>query len=175
MKYLSLIKVPTFVALSVLVLSVLTTVAAPAQSAPAATPADGAKSYTYLGSWKLNVPKCDFGDGNILMAMVIKVTSATADSIEFTATATYGSGMAGTYSFKGPVDGKDYKLTGSASTYSYTDVNGVLTETQKDPDGTVTKGTWSTTANGKEGTWTYTITNPDASIVHQKLVFTRTA
>jgi hypothetical protein len=37
----------------------------------------------------------------------------------------------------------------------------------------VTKGSWSVTANGKEGTWTYTVTNPDASITHQKLVFTR--
>jgi hypothetical protein len=157
-------------ALSLLVLPVTMTMAAAAQDAP---PAATAHAYTFLGSWKLNVAKSNFGDGSILLAMTVKVTSATSDLIEYTATATYGTGSQGTYSFKGPVDGKEHPLTGSASLYSYSDDNGVLVETQKDPDGTLTKGTWALAPNGKEGTWTYTITNPDASIVHQKLVFTR--
>jgi hypothetical protein len=105
--------------------------------------------------------------------MDLQFTSATPELIEFSATATYESGGQGTYSFKAPADGKDHLITGSATTYAYTVENGVLTETQKDPDGTLTKGTFARSANGKEGVWTYTITNPDGSIIHQKLVFAK--
>lgn len=142
-----------------------------AQTAPAAA----GQQMPVFGAWKLNAAKCDFGGGPVLRAMVLEFTSATADSIEFTATATYENGAQGTYSYKAPADGKDHKLVGSESTYAYSVENGVLTETQKDSDGTLTKGTFTRSANGKEGIWLYTITNPDKSVIHQKLVFTKTA
>ena len=149
--------------------------AAPAAGLTADAAAPAVHQFPMLGGWKLNLVKSNFGEGAMLRDMVVKVTSANTELIVFTTTATYESGMEGTYSFKGPADGKDHPLTGSASTYCYSEENGVLTETQKDADGTVTKGTWFISANGKEGTWTYTVTNPDASIVHQKLVFTKQA
>ena len=87
--------------------------------------APAAQTYSILGSWKLNAAKSDFGDGAKLRDMVMKVTSATTELIEYSVSATYDSGSQGSYSFKGPVDGKDHQLTGSASTYSYSDEGGV--------------------------------------------------
>jgi hypothetical protein len=163
-----------FACTAMLAVTVLAGREALSQDAPAAAAA-AVHAYSLQGAWKLNAAKSDFGDGTKMRDMTLKVTTATPDLVEFSASATYDSGMQGTYSFKGAADGKDYPLTGSASTYSYHEENGALIETQKDPDGTVTKGTWSVSANGKEGIWMYTITNPDASVSHQKLVFIRTA
>ncbi len=136
------------------------------QAAPAGT-------LPILGVWNLVAAKSDFGGGAALRSMVFKVTAASPDKIEYTVVATYESGTQGTWGFSGPADGKLYKLSGSESSYGYTMDAGVLTETQKDPDGTVTKGVWSLSKNGKEGTWTYTVTNPDGSLDHQKLVFAK--
>lgn len=142
---------------------------------PAALRAQAGASLPILGKWTLNAAKSSFGDGPVLRAMTIEYTAATMESVEFNATVTYDNGGQGVYSFKGAADGKDHALTGSSSTYAYSVENGVVTETQKDSDGTLTVGTFARSANGKEGTWTYTITNPDKTVVSQKLVFTKTA
>ncbi len=126
-----------------------------------------------FGEWKLNVAKSNFGDGPKLMAMTLKVTSDTADLIQFEVSQTAGNGFSVTYSYKGAADGKEYPITGSSSVYSYTQEAGVVHETQKDSDGTVTKGDFTVSGNGKIGTWDYTITNPDGSVVKQKLIFER--
>ncbi|MGA2890867.1 MAG: hypothetical protein ABSE51_22825 [Terracidiphilus sp.] len=128
-----------------------------------------------LGNWKLNVAKSDFGDGAKLMAMAVKMTSDTPELIEFAVNQTTGSGYQGSYSFTGATDGKEYPITGSATVYSYVEEPGVVHETQRDPDGTVTKGDFTLSPNGKVGIWLYTITNPDGTVVKQKLVFDRAA
>jgi hypothetical protein len=124
-----------------------------------------------FGHWKLNVAKSTFGDGPKLMGMSIDVTSDKPELIQYDVAATAGNGFAYTYSFKGAADGKEYPISGSSSVYSYTEEAGVVHETQKDPDGTITKGDFTVTPNGKVGTWMYTITNPDGTVVKQKLVF----
>ena len=123
------------------------------------------------GTWKLNVAKSNFGGGSKLLAMTVKVTSDTADLIQFSVDQTLENGFAVSYSFKGAADGKEYPIVGSSSVYSYTEEPGVVHETQKDADGTVTKGNFTVSANGKVGTWNYTVTNPDGSTVTQKLIF----
>ncbi|WP_263360021.1 hypothetical protein [Acidicapsa ligni] len=140
------------------------------QAAPASATT---QQFPVLGEWKLNAAKSDFGDGAKLRDMTIKFTSATPELIEFTATVTYDSGSQGTYGYKAPADGQPHQLSGSASTYAYSVENGILIETQKDPDGTITKGSFTRSAKGTDGVWVYTITNPDASITHQKLLFTK--
>ena len=126
-----------------------------------------------FGQW-LNVAKSDFGDGPKMMAMIVKVTSDTPDLIQFEVTATMANGFAVSYSYKGAADGKEYPIVGSSSVYSYTEEVGVVHETQKDTDGTITKGDLTVSPNGKTGTWNYVITNPDGSLVKQKLVFDHT-
>jgi hypothetical protein len=125
------------------------------------------------GEWKLNVAKSSFGDGPKLMAMTMKVASDTAELIQYDVNQTMGNGFSVSYSFKGAADGKEYPITGSSSVYSYTQETSVVHETQKDPDGTLTKGDFTVT--GKIGTWNYTITNPDGSVIKQKLIFERQA
>ena len=127
-----------------------------------------------FGNWKLNVAKSDFGTGSKLMSMTIKVDSDTADLIQFSVNQTTSDGFDVTYSYKGAADGKEYPIVGSSSVYSYAEEKGVVHETQKDTDGTLTKGDFTVSANGKVGTWLYTITNPDGSVVKQKLVFDHT-
>jgi hypothetical protein len=124
-----------------------------------------------FGTWKLNVAKSDFGTGSKLMSMVLKVTSDKPDDIEFSVDQTTADGFQCSYSYKGAADGKEYPIIGSSSVYSYTEETGVVHETQKDTDGTITKGDFTVSTNGKVGTWMYTITNPDGSVVKQKLVF----
>ena len=128
-----------------------------------------------LGEWKLNVAKSIFGDGPKLMAMNLKVTSDTADLIQFEVNQTAANGFSVSFSYKGAADGKEYPIVGSSSVYSYTQEAGVVHETQKDDDGTVTKGDFTLSTNGKVGTFNYTITNPDGTVVKQKLVFDRVA
>jgi hypothetical protein len=128
-----------------------------------------------FGQWKLNVAKSDFGGAPKLMAMTINVTSDTAELIQFEVTQTTENGFNISYSYKGAADGKDYPIAGSSSMYSYTQEAGVVHETQKDADGTLTKGDFTVSANGKIGTWIYTITNPDNTVVKQKLVFDHSA
>jgi hypothetical protein len=162
--------------------------------APGALIAQTAGQGIMFGTWKLNVDKSDFGAGFKLMAMSIKVTSDTPELIQFSVEETTGNGFNVSYSFKGAADGKDYPIIGSSSIYSYTEEPGVVHETQKDTDGTITKGDFTvteittpapkspTTTKGVKavvrpgvkstvGTWLYTITNPDGSVVKQKLVF----
>ena len=127
-----------------------------------------------FGSWKLNVAKSDFGGGTKLMSMTTKVDSDTPDLIQFSVNQTTADGFDVSYSYKGAADGKEYPVVGSSSVYSYSEEPGVVHETQKDTDGTITKGDFTVSANGKVGTWLYTITNPDGSVVKQKLVFDRT-
>jgi hypothetical protein len=143
--------------------------------ASGATLAQTAGQGIMFGNWKLNVAKSNFGGGQKLMAMTVKVTSDTPELIQFTVDQTTENGFAVSYGFKGPADGKEYPLTGSSSVYSYTVEPGVVHETQKDADGTITKGDFTVSANGKVGTWNYTITNPDGTVVKQKLVFDHTA
>ena len=128
-----------------------------------------------FGNWTLNVAKCNFGGGPKLMAMTVKVVSDTPELIQFSVIQTVGSGFQVTYSFKGAADGKEYQLIGSSSIYSYTEEPGVVHETQRDADGTITKGDFTVSPNGKVGTWIYTITNPDKTVVMQKLVFDHAA
>jgi hypothetical protein len=128
-----------------------------------------------FGEWTLKVVKSSFGDGPKLMAMTLKVTSDTADLIQFEVSQTAGNGFAATFSYKGAADGKEYPIVGSSSVYSYTQEAGVVHETQKDADGTLTKGDFTVNSSGKIGTFDYTITNPDGTVVKQKLVFERTA
>ncbi len=128
-----------------------------------------------FGNWKLVVAKSDFGSGPKLMAMTIKVASDTAALIQFSVDQTMESGMTVSYSFKGAADGKAYPLTGSSSVYSYSEEPGTVHETQKDTDGTLTKGDFTVSASGKVGTWLYIVTNPDGTVVKQKLVFSRIA
>jgi len=139
--------------------------------APAAllaqTPAQG----ILFGNWKLNLAKSQFGGGPKPMAMTIKVSSHTPELIQFTVDQTTDGGIAFSYSFRGAADGKEYPITGSSSVYSYTQEPGVVHETQKDSDGTLTKGDFTLSAKGKVGIWNYTITNPDGTVVTQKLVF----
>jgi hypothetical protein len=127
-----------------------------------------------FGNWKLNAAKSNFGGGTKLMSMTIKVDSDTPDLIQFSVNQTTADGFDVSYSYKGAADGKEYPIIGSSSVYSYTEEPGVVHETQKDTDGTITKGDFTVSANGKVGTWLYTITNPDGSVVKQKLVFDRT-
>jgi hypothetical protein len=126
-----------------------------------------------VGKWKLNVAKSDFGGGSKLQGMVVEVTSDTPEAIVFNVTETAESGMMFTYKYKGAADGKDYPAEGTSTLYAYTEEGGVVTETQKDTDGTITKGTFALSANGKVGTWTYTITDPQAAVIHTKLVYDR--
>lgn len=148
--------------------------------APVALRAQGTQSQVsglgiMLGNWKLNVAKSDFGSGPKLMAMSVKVTSDAPELIQFSVDQANGTGFQASYAFKGAADGKEYPITGSATVYSYTEEPGVVHETQRDPDGTITKGDFTVSPNHKIGTWLYTITNPDGTVVKQKLVFERTA
>lgn len=143
--------------------------------APGALLAQATSQGILFGTWKLNVAKSDFGAGNKLMAMTINVTSDTPDLIQFSVNQTTADGFDVTYSYKGAADGKEYPIIGSSSVYSYTEEPGVVHETQKDSDGTVTQGDFTLSLKGKVGTWLYTITNPDGSVVKQKLVFDHTA
>lgn len=127
-----------------------------------------------FGTWTLNVAKSNFGGGFKPMSMVVKVVSDTPELIQFSVELTTGNGFESSYSFKGAADGKPYPIVGSSSVYSYTEEPGVVHETQKDADGTVTKGDFTVSANGKVGTWMYVITNPDGTLVNQKLIFDRT-
>ena len=161
---------------------------------PGALIAQTAGQGIMFGTWKLNVDKSDFGAGFKLMAMTVKVTSDTPELIQFSVDETTGNGFNVSYSFKGAADSKEYPIVGSSSVYSYTEEPGVVHETQKDTDGTITKGDFTvavittpapkspTTTKGAKavaqpgikstvGTWLYTITNPDGSVVKQKLVF----
>jgi hypothetical protein len=126
------------------------------------------------GNWTLNTAKCNFGGGPRLMAMTVKVVSDTHELIQYSVEQTVESGFQVSYSFKGAADGKEYPLAGSSSIYSYTEEPGVVHETQRDADGTITKGDFTVSPNGKVGTWNYIITNPDKTVVKQKLVFVRT-
>ena len=143
--------------------------------APSALLAQAAAQGILFGNWKLNLVRSNFGGGFKPMAMVLKVTSDTPDIIQYTMNLTTPGGLFVSYSFKGAPDGKEYPLTGSSSVYSYTQEPGVVHETQKDSDGTITRGDFTVSAKGKVGTWIYTITNPDGTVVTQKLVFDRTA
>jgi len=143
--------------------------------APVALIAQASGQGIMFGNWKLNLAKSNFGGGSKLMAMTSKVTSDTPALIQFSVDQTVESGFQVSYSFKGAADGKEYQLTGSSSLYSYTEEPGVVHETQKDADGTITKGDFTVSPNGKVGTWNYTITNPDGTVIKQKLVFDRTA
>jgi hypothetical protein len=127
-----------------------------------------------FGNWQLNVAKSSFGGGTKLMSMITKVTSDMPDLIQFSVNQTTADGFEVSYSYKGAADGKEYPIVGSSSVYSYTEEQGVVHETQKDSDGTITQGDFTVSANGKVGTWLYTITNPDGTVVKQKLVFDRT-
>ncbi len=138
---------------------------------PCALIAQTAGSGLMTGNWKLNVAKSNFGGGPKLMAMTVKVASDTPELIEFSVDQTTENGFAVSYNFKGAADGKDYPISGSSSLYSYVEEPGVVHETQRDADGTLTKGDFTVSANGKVGTWLYTVTNPDGSVVHSKLVF----
>lgn len=140
---------------------------------PAIAIAQGDKQGTMLGSWKLNVAKSDFGGGPKLQGMLVDVTSDKPDSIVFSVTETAESGMTFTYKVKGAADGKDYPAEGSSTLYAYTEEGGVVNETQKDTDGTVTTGTFTLSPNRKVGTWVYTITDPQAGVIHTKLVYDR--
>jgi len=133
------------------------------------------RSGLMVGEWKLLPLKSDFGGGQKLMGMEAKVSHDGADGIEYTISVTYESGMHADYTFNGLPDGKNYSIEGGATLYSYTEESGVVHETQRDPDGTVTKGDFTVSANGKLGTWKYTVTNPDGAVIHQRLVFARTA
>jgi hypothetical protein len=139
--------------------------------APVALSAQATGQGILFGTWKLNAAKSDFGTGTKLMAMTIKVDSDTPDLIQFSVNQTTADGFDVTYSYKGAADGKEYPIVGSSSVYSYTQETDVVHETQKDSDGTLTQGDFSLSAKGKIGTWLYTITNPDGSVVKQKLVF----
>jgi hypothetical protein len=142
--------------------------------APGALSAQATGQGILFGNWKLNVAKSDFGTGPKLMAMTIKVDSDTTDLIQFSVSQTTADGFDASYSYKGAPDGKEYPIIGSSSIYSYTEEPGVVHETQKDTDGTITKGDFTVNAKTKVGTWLYTITNPDGSVVKQKLVFDHT-
>jgi len=142
--------------------------------APGALIAQATGQGILLGNWKLNVAKSDFGGGFEPMTMVIKVVSDTPELIQYTVDLTTDNGFSSSYSFKGPADGKEYSITGSSTVYSYTEEPGVVHETQKDPDGTITKGDFTVNAKGKVGTWLYTVTSPDGTVVHQKLIFDHT-
>jgi hypothetical protein len=141
--------------------------------APLGLEAQSASQGIMFGNWKLVVAKSDFGKGPKLMGMTTKVSSDTAALVQFSVDQTTESGMAVSYSFKGAADGKAYPLTGSSSVYSYSEDPGTVHETQRDTDGTLTKGDFTLSASGKVGTWLYIITNPDGTVVKQKLVFAR--
>jgi hypothetical protein len=143
--------------------------------APGALFAQASGQGIMFGNWKLNVAKSNFGGGPKLLAMAVKVASDTPELIQFAVDQTTESGFAVSYSFKGAADGKDCPITGSSSVYSYTEEPGVVHETQKDADGTVTKGDFTVSANGKVGTWIYSVTNPDGTVIHSKLIFDHTA
>jgi hypothetical protein len=126
--------------------------------APGALFAQASGQGIMFGNWKLNVAKSNFGGGPKLLAMAVKVASDTPELIQFAVDQTTESGFAVSYSF-----------------YSYTVEPGVVHETQKDADGTVTKGDFTVSANGKVGTWIYSVTNPDGTVIHSKLIFDHTA
>ena len=85
--------------------------------APCAFLAQTAGQGIMLGEWKLNVAKSQFGTGLKLREMAVKVVSDTPDLIQYSVDMTTESGFAVSYSFKGPADGKEYQLTGSAELY----------------------------------------------------------
>lgn len=126
-----------------------------------------------FGTWKLNVAKSDFGENPKPISMLVKVESDTPELVKFSVTMTAASGMTFSYEYKGAADGKDYQATGSASTFAYTEQDGVVTEVEKDSDGTVTKGTFAVSADGHVGTWTYTVTDPQGNVTHEKLIYNR--
>jgi len=109
------------------------------------------------------------------MAMESKVTRDAPDGIVYTLSVTYENGFHADYSFKGAADGVEHPISGGATLFTYTEEPGVVHETQRDPDGTLTKGDFTLSAKGKLGTWKYTVTNPDGSVIHQRLVFARTS
>ena len=142
---------------------------------PAALVAQTGSQGIVFGNWKLNVAKRDFGSGPRLMAMAVKVTSDTAELIQFAVNQASGNGFQAEYSYKGAADGKPYPIQGSATVYSFTEEPGKVHETQRDPDGTLTTGDFTVNARGRLGTWLYTITSPDGTVVKQKLIFDHTA
>ena len=127
-----------------------------------------------VGTWKYNAAKSKI-TGNYPIKSQTDVREATPDGgAKVTRTGQLTDGTPSNYSFSHNFDGKEYPVVGSSSVYSYSEEPGVVHETQKDADGTITKGDFTVSAKGNVGTWLYTITNPDGSVIKQKLVFDRT-
>lgn len=137
---------------------------------PGVLQAQAAKQGPMLGTWKLNVAKSDFGENPKPISMLVTVESDTPELVQFSVTMTVAMGTY-SYTYKGAADGKDYPAVGTASTYAYTEENGVVTETEKDADGTVLKGTFTLSANGHVGTWSYAVTDSAGNVTHEKLVY----
>ena len=85
------------------------------------------------GTWKLNVEKSDYGQQPKPKSMRLVVSDDTAASVKWTATGTDGDGKPIHESFAGPIDGKQYPVTGDSQVKSVAysqsgdDVKGIVT------------------------------------------------
>ncbi len=114
-----------------------------------------------MGTWKLNEAKSKIAAGSPKLTTV--VYEAAGDSVKVTVDGTDGEGKPTHNEWTGKFDGKDYPVTGDASTdtRSYKKVNDhTLAFTNKKGDKVTISGRTVVSADGK--TRTSTITGTDA-------------
>jgi hypothetical protein len=114
-----------------------------------------------MGTWKLNEAKSKIAAGSPKLTTVIY--EAAGDSVKVTVDGTDGEGKPTHNEWTGKFDGKDYPVTGDASTdtRSYKKVNDhTLAFTNKKGDKVTISGRTVVSADGK--TRTSTITGTDA-------------
>jgi hypothetical protein len=114
-----------------------------------------------MGTWKLNEAKSKIGAGSPKLTTV--VYEAAGDSVKVTVDGTDGDGKPLHSEWTGKYDGKDYPVTGDASTdmRSYKKVNDhTLAFTNKKGDKVTISGHGVVSADGK--TRTVTITGTDS-------------
>ncbi len=114
-----------------------------------------------MGTWKLNEAKSKIGEGSPKLITV--VYEAAGDSVKVTVDGTDGDGKPLHNEWTGKYDGKDYPVTGDASTdtRSYKKVNDhTLAFTNKKGDKVTISGRGVVAADGK--TRTVTLTGTDS-------------
>ena len=131
----------------------------------------GYASDAAMGTWKLNEAKSKFSPGATKNTTV--VYAPAGNQVKVTTDGTDGNGKPVQTKWVGQFDGKDYPLTGDASsTRAYKKIDDrTLTLTNK-KDGKVTSsGRAVVSADGKSRTVTLTATTPDGKTMTSTAVY----
>ncbi len=124
-----------------------------------------------MGTWKLNEAKSKFGSGATKNSTV--VYSSAGDKVKVTTDGVDGMGKPVQTEWVGMFDGKDYPLTGEASTTrAYKKIDDRTMELTNKKDGKVTStGRIVVGADGKSRTVTLTGMTPDGKTIHSMAAY----